>query len=296
MAGEIPAHARAAAAVAMIEDLTTAESAVLTAAVRWVNFQTGELWPSVGEWTRTARVSERGFHKIMKRLAVRGLVQVVKATKGGRGATTVYRIPALAVNNPAPECGVLAPETPHQTPHSAQGNPALGDTKPRTADHNPALGTGNPAQLVRTNIQEQPKNLQGNGSSAAAAGSSWAWALFEEAWGGRISAAYANAVIGLCREVETTPWPLIDRPDSHASRRALFVEAIAVAAAEKGGTLAEFNTPQAAARFVGSVCEKSRRTRRAPGIKAIGDGIVGAGDALAEFRARQDRKSKGVTQ
>lgn len=292
MAGELPAHARASLAIASIEGLTTAESSVLTAAIRWVNFTTGELWPSVSEWTRTARVSARGFHKIIKRLCVRGLVVVVKPTKGGRGCTTVYRIPALAVNNTAPEYGVSAEETPHSAPN----NPALGDTKPRTGDHNPALGTRNPAQLVRTNIQEQPLEHPRNRHCAAAVaeGMSWAWALFEGAWGDKIPAAYSKPVLILCRSVEADPWNAGGVPDSPARRRELFAKAIEIAKAEKGGNLAEFNTPATAARFIGAVCEKSRRTGRVPGINAVGDGIVSSEDAVAQYRAEQARKKREV--
>lgn len=130
--------------------------------------------------------------------------------------------------------------------------------------------------------------------AAAANDAHWAWALFEGAWGDKIPAAYSNPVLILCRSVEADPWNAGGVPDSPARRRELFIKAIEIAKAEKGGNLAEFNTPATAARFIGAVCEKSRRTGRVPGINAVGDGIVSSEDAVAQYRAEQARKKREV--
>jgi hypothetical protein len=164
MAGEVPTFVRAHEAISELSGLSMAERTVLLAAVRWVNFRTGQLWPSVKEWAKAAGITDRGLHGIIRKLGERGVLHTVTPSKGGRGQTSIYRIPALAVDaNPERGAGVSATETPNasaETPNHEGGKPARNPEResrnPERHDGNPERGARNPEQLVRTN---SPKEL-----------------------------------------------------------------------------------------------------------------------------------------
>lgn len=65
---------------------SASEKALLRAMLQWWNPQTGELWPSVGTLADSTGFSQRGVQKILRRLQEMGVVAVVQASRGGRGA------------------------------------------------------------------------------------------------------------------------------------------------------------------------------------------------------------------
>lgn len=90
-----------------------AERQLLLAAINWANRFTGELWPSVAEWSKTAGLSERGFQEARRRLVVANKMKALSHGLGGHQNPTVYQIPMLAVDA---ERG--APDAPLSTPHA----------------------------------------------------------------------------------------------------------------------------------------------------------------------------------
>jgi hypothetical protein len=139
--------------------LRGAEQAALLAAVRWVDFGTGEMWPALPTWARLAGLSDRGLQRVLGRLTKTGIVEVLEPSRGGasasgRGYTTRYKIPALALNpnlvNPDPGSGLnpdrRAPEPrpPRRaTPTGATSNPDRGSGDPSI--HPPKRPSINPS-------------------------------------------------------------------------------------------------------------------------------------------------------
>lgn len=123
-----------------------AERQLLLAAINWANRFTGELWPSVEEWRKTAGLSERGFQEARRRLVVAQKMKALSHGLGGHQNPTVFQIPMLAVDA---ERG--APDAPLSTPHAK-----------REGAH-PTRGRGAPdAQRGASDAPKQQKKNQMN--------------------------------------------------------------------------------------------------------------------------------------
>lgn len=123
-------------AIAATPTQGVAERAVLLAALYWVNAD-GMLWPSMENWARLAGLHPRTCRRVIGRLVERGLLRVVRASRGGPKATTRYEIAALSNPGPGPRLqpGWKVPGTRVAAPHnpggecSQQGPTARGTTK-----------------------------------------------------------------------------------------------------------------------------------------------------------------------
>lgn len=159
----LPAFMRAMRAVAEAEGLSVYEKSTINAAIQWVDFETGRLWPSRKSWAEAAGFSERWHHTIVKGLIGKGIIRLHEGSKGGRGKTVVWEIELLAVDKPCTKGADIPPEeTLHETMNETlqvllnpARNPANDEAKPCKSDTNPANQPLNPAHSVQTN-SEQP--------------------------------------------------------------------------------------------------------------------------------------------
>ncbi len=155
MAKALPAFMRAMRAVAEANGLTVYEKAALTAAVQWVNFETGQLWPSRKAWADAVGCSERWLHTVLRSLIRKGVARLVDASKGGRGQTSTWEITLLAVDKPGTMSTGLETRQITTNPANDDRNPANQDAKPGKSERNPANDALNPARSVPAN-SEQP--------------------------------------------------------------------------------------------------------------------------------------------
>lgn len=92
--------------MADLPGLTTADRAILLAAVYWADAN-GELWPSAANWARMSGVPLRSFHRRLDGLERAGTIVCVYRSIGGlaasgRGRTSRYRIPCFVVGLTVP--------------------------------------------------------------------------------------------------------------------------------------------------------------------------------------------------
>ncbi len=123
-----------------------AEQAVLLAAVRWVG-DDGTLWPAVERWARLARVDVRTLQRVLRRLAERGIVELVEPSTGGLRRTARYRVPAFA-ENPGTPPGIEPRRLRTPSPAGDPTNPGTQDIQPRPA------ATQSPRELPRESASE----------------------------------------------------------------------------------------------------------------------------------------------
>lgn len=79
-----------------------------------------------------AGINERTLQRRLPHLIKRGLLQVVRASKGGYGRTTYYQIPAL-IDNPDRGSGLKPRQTSAETPTPGEANPDTRAQQPRPA-------------------------------------------------------------------------------------------------------------------------------------------------------------------
>lgn len=89
-----PAVPRHVAALGLVSrsTLNAGEKALLHAMIEWWNPVSGELWPSVASLSQATGFSDRGVQRILRRLVVAGVVELVATTRGGTGRTNRYRL------------------------------------------------------------------------------------------------------------------------------------------------------------------------------------------------------------
>lgn len=116
----------------------TAERAALLAALRWVNAG-GLLWPSLTNWARTAGMDPRALRRVLRRLTARGILRVVRESRGGAPVPSRYAIVALVTPDPEsgvhPGPGVPRPRTVGAATPDREG-PYPGPTVRRTVMNN----------------------------------------------------------------------------------------------------------------------------------------------------------------
>ncbi|MFO0857282.1 MAG: hypothetical protein U0640_08010 [Phycisphaerales bacterium] len=149
---------------------TGAERAVLLAAVRWANKDTGQVWAAVDKWAKYAGVSVRTQQRAMRSLCAKGIVQVHRMSDGGGNRTTVYIIPlfietsAESPVSPVPPTAALSGRCRVQVPHRppkrqsvargvAPSTPSLSAIAPVTECFSPRHGD---TQNTREAQRQQP--------------------------------------------------------------------------------------------------------------------------------------------
>ncbi len=140
-------------------DTKRAARAMLLTAVRWCNFKTGIIYVSIEKWAGLAGVNERTAQRAIRSLVAKGLLSVVKPSRGGPRQTTHYRVECILTPTDPPACEAPQPNlTPGPiTPAPATENPGTEDAKPRSH----ATGTTNEQPI------EQP--------TTHAVGVRWEW-------------------------------------------------------------------------------------------------------------------------
>lgn len=135
-------------ALAPTESLS--EQAMLLAAVGFAD-KDGCLHPSIKTWAGVARCNIRTAQRALESLVKNGIVEVVSRTSGGRGNTTIYRIPLLAENP-----GVVPGLCDVKPRHGGRETPASGPHNPGTTTPKPRHGAGGTTMKSQMNNHEQP--------------------------------------------------------------------------------------------------------------------------------------------
>lgn len=130
-------------------DLDAGCKNVMRVLLEWVNFKSGVLWPSVSLIAQRAGLTDRGVHRILRRLQAAGVLTVARegggVDRGGRGRSTRYQchFDALHVKSRDQSLtvsqGLIAPEprpARPRTPTQGPANPDLRSGKPSI--HEPA--------------------------------------------------------------------------------------------------------------------------------------------------------------
>lgn len=145
-------------------DLTDPREVMVMIALANHANEDGVCWPSISKIMELSRMSERGVQQIMRRLSVRGYLEI--QTRGGKGGKNLYRV----IPNPAPGAGFAADGIKNSpAPGAGEGHvvhpaPGAGEVQPTT--QNPAPERSKP----RTGCTRTFKNQYEPFARAAAAG------------------------------------------------------------------------------------------------------------------------------
>lgn len=134
-------------AVSEMRTATAPERCVLFALVRWIDWSTGEAYPSIASIARACGVNERTCQRIIARLVECGYLTVSRSTGGTRKETNRYRANLDRIRADATTGGTKPPVAQDHRRRRATGGNGYRDGWRRAT---PTGGTEPPEQAIRT--------------------------------------------------------------------------------------------------------------------------------------------------